>query len=159
MDTELARFDRLVKSFDPDLEVRRSIHGVLQVCQKKRRWGTFDFEGQTIQYAYDDLTPVFGLTKNWAAFGEAVAWGYEPVFAKLNEISLNRRDEARRELQKEREKSEETKAKDRMNKFEGMADESRLVYKHLFKDINTSSMDMKKDPRRKYERKIKHGNR
>lgn len=159
MDTVLLRFDNLVKRFDPDLEVRRSIHGVLQVCQKKRRWDAFEIDGVVIQYAFDDLTPVFGLTKNWSAFGEAVEWGYEPVFAKLNEISLDRRDELRRELEKERERLSESKAKDRMNKFEGIADETRAIYKEVFKDINTSQMDKKLDPRRKYERKIKHGNR
>lgn len=159
MDKELLRFNKLVRRFDRDLTVRRSLHGVLQVCQKKRRWDAFEFEGQTILYAYDDLSPVFGLTKNWSSFGEGVSWGYEPVLAKLNEISLERRDQLRRELEKERERLEETRHRDRMNMFEGIADETRLVYKEAFKDINTSGMDKKKDPRRKFERKIKHGNR
>ncbi len=158
MDRELLRFNKLVKRFDRSLSVRRSLHGVLQVCQTKRRWDAFDLDGQTILYAHDDLSPVFGLTKNWASFGEGVSWGYEPVLAKLNEISLERRDELRRELEKERDRQSETKAKDRMNMFEGIAEESRAIYKEAFKDINSSGMDKKLDPRRKYERKIKHGN-
>jgi hypothetical protein len=158
MDSELSRLNKLVKRFSPELSARRSFHGVLQVCQTKRRWDAFNLDGQTILYSYDDLSPVFGLTHNWASTGEGVSWGYMPLLAKLNEISLERRDEMRRELQKERDRLDESKSRDRMNKFEGMADESRLIYKELFKDINTSSMDKKKDPRRKFDRSIKYGN-
>jgi len=158
MDTELFRFNKLVRRFDRDLSARRSIHGVIQICQKKRRWDAFDLDGQIIRYAYDDLSPVFGLTHNWSSFGDGVSWGVLPVLAKLNEISLSRRDELRRELEKERDRLDEEKRRDRMNKFEGIAEETHAVYKEALKDVNTSSMDKTKDPRRKFDRSIRYGN-
>lgn len=155
MDYELSRVKKLVSRFDRELTARRSFHGVIQVCQKKRRWNHYEFDSKTILYPFDELIPVFGLTKNWSAYGEGVSWGYLPIYGRLRELSLERQVERFREMEKVQEETQRIKAKDRMNMFEDFARETRGVFKTAFNDINTGSMDKSNDVRRKIDRRIK----
>lgn len=155
MDTELSKVNKLVKRFDRDLIARRSKAGVIQVCQNIRKWHPVEIDGRTVLYPEDVPHLVFSLTENWGSTGEPANWGYVPLYQKLTQISLDRRDDMIREMERENEKALESKERDTKNHFESMAYETRDIFKKTFSDINTASMNNKNDVRRKQDRSIK----
>lgn len=155
MDTELARLNKLVKMFDSTLVGRRSFHGVLQVCQLIRSWERVETFDEPIFVAKDTPVHVFSLTDNWSMNGVPVSWGWVPLYHKMREISLERQEERFREFEAMEEENRQRRDRETFNQCEAMADEAHGVIKETFKDVNTSNMDMSKDPRRKKDRSIK----
>lgn len=155
MDYELYRANKLAKKFDKDLMARRNIDGTLQICQMVRKWEPIDICGLTVLYPYESPHLVFNCTDNWSANGTPVSWGYEPLYQKLREISLDRRDALFQEMEIIRQKSQDAKERALRNKCEDIAYETRDIFKKTFSDVNTSTMDKSKDVRRKIDRSIK----
>lgn len=155
MDTEVLRLNKLLRRFDRELFAQRSPYGVVQVFQKRFVWRNLEFDGVNLLYPEPAANLVFSLTEDWSTKSPVAAWGYEPLYQKLREISLERQDELLRELYKSEDKARELERKDRLNKFEGLAEEAHAVFKKTLSDVNTSGMDMSKDVRRKIDRSIK----
>lgn len=155
MDYELSRVNSIVQEFDKDLIARRNKDGVIQVCQLIRQWDAMDIDGKTVMYPRDIPSLVFSLTDTWTVNGKAAEWGHEPLYWKLKEISFERRDEMLRDIEQTNQKAQESKQRDLKNHFEAAAYEACDVFKKTFNDINTSSMDKSKDPRRRQDRSKK----
>lgn len=155
MDTELKRANKLVKRFDENLMARRSMDGVLQVCQLVREWHPVEMDALIVHYPVDVPHLVFCCTDNWAATGKPVSWGYLPLYQKLNEIRLDRRKEMLAEMELNNQKARESKDRDLKNQIESIAIETRDIFKKTFSDTNTASMDKTKDVRRKQDRSIR----
>jgi hypothetical protein len=153
MDSYQRRVHKLVNEFDKNLVCRRGPDGVPRVIQQVTDWTLFDLDGTTVAYPVTKDHLVFSLTDNWSGKGKPVEWGLEPIFQKLREISIERRDAQIRELEDEQRKAEELKEKRAMSKFEDIALETRDIYKKTFSDTLLHSVDMKNDVRRKIERK------
>jgi hypothetical protein len=155
MDSYERRVNRLLKGFDKDLKCTRGSDGVYRVIQLVPSWTLYDIDGTTIAYPQNETHHVFSLTDNWSGRGRPVMWGLEPIFQKLRDISFDRRDQMIEEVFKSQEKAQESRDRQAMSKFEDIASETRDIYKKTFSDTLTHSLDMTKDPRRKYERKTK----
>jgi len=157
MDSEVTRLQRIFKRFDKDLTVRRSPDGVARLIQKIKKLKGFDVDGLTIYCPVEEEHLIFSFTDDFSAKGKPVEWGHEPLFHKMRQIALDRRDALFRELEEESKKKEEKKDRDQFAKFEDIAHETRDIYKKTFSDVLTHSMDKSKDPRRRLERS-KYGN-
>lgn len=155
MDRREKRINRLLKGFDKDLVCRRGPDGIYRVVQLVRGWNLYDVDGTSIAFPYNKQHHVFSLTHNWSGMGRNADWGIEPIFQKLRDIALERRDAMFRELEESQVKEEKSKERKLESLAEDLALESRDVYKKSFSDVLTHSMDMTKDVRRKSERKFK----
>jgi hypothetical protein len=155
MDRRERRINRLLKEFDRDLFCRRGPDGVYRVIQKVRSWETLDFNGVPVAFPVDRPHHVFSLTHNWSGNGKSAEWGIEPLFQKLRDISLDRRDAMFREVEEQNRKHQESQERKVDSLTEDLAIETRDIYKKSFSDVLTHSMDMTKDVRRKHERKLK----
>jgi len=155
MDSELQRVNGLVKRFDKNLMARRSKEGVIQVCQLIRKWHPFEIDSEVVLYPEDVPHLVFSLTDNWGVSGKKVSWGYLPLYQKMTEISLDRRDEMLKEIDIQNQKARESKDRDLKNHFESAAYETRDIIRKTFSDFNTASMNKHDDVRRKTDRSIK----
>lgn len=156
MDYETKRADKLVKRFDKNLKAIRNKDGIIQICQNVYKWSPVDIGPFSVLYPVTENHYVFSLTDTWGAQGKGVSWGFEPIYQKMREISLDRRDQMFNEIEKQNELAQRSKELAQKSRFEDIARETRDIYKNTFKDVNTANMDKGKDVR-KIREGIKNG--
>lgn len=142
--------NRLVRTHDPDLYVKRAGNGTLCVMKRRVSWESYEFAGALLHYSriFDDL--VLPLTDDWQATGQPVEWGMEPVYWKLQELDGHRDDTGYDKFVKEREQKRANKDRAFKNEVRARAYDLRKDFARATNDINTSTLD-KIDKRRKYD--------
>lgn len=140
MDTRVESINRALKNHDSDLFCKKESHGV-NVYRRNTAWEEFWLDGSRFLYSRPSPQFILCLTDTWTVKGKPVEWGIEPIINRIKSIDSASSFNEVNNLVANLEKAEETKEKDRKNKFESMAYEMRGVYKKAFSDINTSSLE------------------
>jgi hypothetical protein len=142
---------RYIKTYDRDLFVDHDARGNLCVLRRRFRYDHFNVDGCTLLYGRPDPEFVFALTNTWAQRGQPINWGPEVVLARLRKIDFWDNHRYFEEMERQNELVDEGRKKDFRNKCESMASEWRTAFKKGFDWVNTSTLDKKLDPRRKYD--------
>ncbi len=159
MDSEVKRYNRFIKRYEPELKAHRSKDGIIRVSHFEPTWMPYDVDGETLLAITINPYLVFSMTDTWGAQGRPVEWGLEPLYWKLRELGYEVKDQVMADFDRQRARAEQSKENSRRNLFEDVAYGMRDDLKRTLSDVNTASMDKSLDPRRKYERSIRYGNR
>lgn len=144
---------RSLKKYDRDLFARFE-GGLLHVLIKRKRPVSIKAkDGVYLTYFIDHDSQVMSLTDNWSARGNPRDWGIDRVILRLKEIDSRQRENLIEEFEAENERKKKEKEKDLSNHNEAFLHEFRDDIKKAFSDTNTSLMDKKIDPRRKFEKR------
>lgn len=158
MDWRDKRINDELKKHDPLLFIKSDHNGIRHVMRKNTKVKEYDLGDNYKMLVYEPSPEyIMSLTKDWTMRGESVEWGLEPIAQRLRDIDSWNPNSIANQFFKHNEKVDDKKAKRRDDNMEDLAREYLPVLKRHFKDTNTSQMDMKKDPRRKGDRK--YGNR
>jgi len=118
----LARLNRAVKDYDKDLYVLQTGGGTYQVW---RRAYPIDIPGVTHTKRGKNERFILACTKDLLQTGEPVDMGIERILHHLRSQDLWRYDGVYADMCKERERVEESKERERTNKFEDIAADIR----------------------------------
>jgi hypothetical protein len=138
------RISSAVQSHDWKLYCAKDIAGKLCIFRKSQRVETFYLDDTTVIHSVRPAPHfVMALTHNWKANGIPVDWGLEPILARVKSLDLWNRDIVS-DLEVQEEKHLESCERDRKNKTEDFLHEFRSDFKRTFSDVNTSTLDKKK---------------
>lgn len=151
------RIEQTLKEHDPELFLNKNYKGELQVMRKSFRMMPYDVNGNTLFVKTPAHHYIMSLTEDWTSKTNPVEWGLEPIARRLREIDDWGAESAFQRMMKQNEKLDEQKRKSFSRLTEDVALEWRKDFKKHTSDILTHSMDQKKDPRYKGDRK--YGNR
>ncbi len=90
---------------------------------------------------------VMSLTHDWSSSGQPVLWGIEVVLLRLRQINESENSNLA-EIRKRREEAERSEKRAFKSNIENGLHEQRREFAKAFNDINTSTLDKKKDKRR-----------
>lgn len=148
MDARVKRITEELRHYDRDLYATRITSGMIQVYRNKRRWETYEFEGQTLRVSRPNPLFIFALTDTWTLKGRPVEWGLEPIASKIREMDNWRDDSQFAEMVNRREKKKADQERAFKNDIRARAMDVRSDFAQATNDINTSTLE-KVDRRRK----------
>lgn len=143
-----------VQKYDEKLFCRKSAEGKLCIFREGYYWDTFQLNDQdTLQVLR--LTPhfVFAITHNWKKDGYEVPWGKDQIWERLHKCDLWKQDIVG-QLEEQEDKILENSERKRKNDTEDFLYDFHGKFKKTFKDVNVSSLDKKRDIRRKQDNSI-----
>lgn len=135
--------NRALKRYDRSLVARKQGEKIIVYRKSKR---LEPYPECNLFWVRDVEDYIFALTENWGLHGEAADWGIEPVMARLKSIDLAYNDVIGN-LDRQYYEDERRRKKERISRKEDMLREVRPVFRDVFKDVNTASME-KIDKRR-----------
>lgn len=141
---------RVVKSYSPDLFVKQTMGGILNLMRRASRMDTFEWNG--VVYAYSKPVDQFimSFTEDWQEGSKPVDWGVEPLLERIQEIDSWRDDTGYQRFCERRERNERIKKQTLRNELRARAADMRVDFAKATNDLNLSSVDML-DPRRKQD--------
>ncbi len=159
MDWRVKRINDEIQKHDHLLFVKIDpMDGMRHVMRKHTKAKRYDLgDGQTVTAYESSPEYIMSLTDNWSMRGKSVDWGLECISKHLRDIDSWNPNSLANTMLDHNAKVDESKKRKQDNLMEDMAREYLPIIKENFKYTNTSQMDMKKDPRRKGDRK--YGNR
>lgn len=129
-----------LRKYDFDLYCEKSREGKLCVYRKGRSIEAYDLDGQVLLNVRSTPYLVFALTTDWSVYGDPCDWGLDPIYFRLQEIDLWKRDLAKESLQSiEKGKKSRDRAID--NHIESYLSDNRREFASLTNDINTSTLN------------------
>lgn len=141
---------RNLKSHDRELFAARNKQDIVCVWRKSRRLqGPYEVDGFSFYNLADAPEYVFALTDNWTTSGSPVPWGSEVVLQRLRAIDLWNHESYLDEVDAANEAVDKSRRKDVSNNIEAFMYDFRREFAKATNDINTSTMDMSEQKRRK----------
>jgi hypothetical protein len=134
MDSRVREVNRLVRGYDKELFAKREPNGSVHVYRRTP----------------DPRNPyylVFALTDNWQVLGRPRDWGLEVIHNRLMAIDLWKDETVVDRVQHQAEKRKESDYRDFSNSVESFLYDFRRQFARATNDINTGTLDKKKDSR------------
>lgn len=158
MDSEVRKYDRVVRRYNSELFARRNENGIISVLQKQYRYIPYQIDEDTTIYKLT-LSPhhVFAITDTWTTQGRSVPLGIEVVLNKVREVTRRNYDELIRQIEEQEEREEESRQRDIRNTAEAFFSDQRSRFAKATSDILTHSME-KKNLSTERRRRNKDGN-
>lgn len=139
MDTKLNRLNQELKFFDKDLLAKRESDGRINIYRKRVRFETYDCGRFKLRVTKVEPLYILALTDNWTPKGKTVDVGIEPVMAKLREMDCWNRVRFYEEFKSERDRQEESVARERRGLMEDVASDLRKPFSKAFDTYSVSS--------------------
>ncbi len=148
-----SRITSEIQKHDSKLYCAKNTEGTLCVYRSGVRFEAYDFGGELMIYTRPTPHFVFALTDTWKTNGKPVDWGLEPIAARLKAIDLWNRPSLVDELIESYEQDEKAVERELDNSIESFLLDFRKQFARTFDDVNTGSMNKKRD-----KRSLKNGN-
>ena len=148
--------NKALKAHDKNLYARLCKDDVWRVFQRVKQWRTHHLDdGNTLLERYDADWLICPLTHNWAASGEPVEWGIEPV---INHIKYGRPEYTKKrdeELARQAAQSSESRQRGLKSVAVDAAEDMWDGAKKGWSNIRYANMDKTNDVRKKWDKRRK----
>lgn len=149
----LERITSEVQRHDSKLYCARNKEGMPCIFREGFRYENYRLDdGSWIRFSRPSPHFIFALSDNWKPNGVHVDWGIEPIMKRLRDMDLWNRD-ILKDYTEHNEKIEKSEERSRQSKTEDFLREIRPSFAKATNDIRVANMDMKKDLRRKKEKR------
>lgn len=131
-----------VRKYDDKLFCAKNAEGKLCVYRKENVVDWYEYEGCAIGFVRPAPNLIFALTDDWTVKGKPVDRGLTPIYFRLQQIDIWKRDLAKESIDSvEKDKASIDRAVD--NHIESFLIENRREFARRTNDINTSTLNKK----------------
>lgn len=138
------RLNRELRFFDRELIARRESDRRINIYRKRTLFDVYDCGSFNLRVTKVEPVYILALTDTWTPQGKPVDRGIEPVMAKLREMDCWNRTSFYDEFKKDRDRTEDSRARERRGIIEDTASELRKPFAKAFDTYSVSSLTSKR---------------